>query len=222
MATKHWHPSTKQPEIFRKVFIIFFFSCRARCLAQDGAAEVERWRGWRGQRSGRRGRRRAFRRIALGRGARTKPGLFRQVQGSRSRGEGRLGWQEAGWASEGWASRQPLPQPISPLGWPRRTHAHKPGATTAIHRLGGAPTADRVPRDKFRPHAQESAETQRPPHRLRNVERHQGSSLCEQRGFSIERHARTAIRLTRTPKIGQAERNGQAERSGEGGLVGLP
>ena len=58
-----------------KVFRIFFFSCRVRCLAQDGAAEVERWRGLRGQRTGRRGRRRAFRRIALWRGARTKSGL---------------------------------------------------------------------------------------------------------------------------------------------------
>ena len=29
-----------------------------------------------------------------------------------------------------------------------------------------------MPRDEFRPHAQESAKTQRPPHGLRNVERH--------------------------------------------------
>jgi hypothetical protein len=38
--------------------------------------------------------------------------------------------------------------------------------------ITGAPTANWVPRDGVRPHAQESAETQRPPHRLRNVERH--------------------------------------------------
>ena len=90
-----------------------------------------RWRGWRGQRTGRRGRRRAFRRIALGRGARTKSGLRRQGQGSRSRGEGRWGWQEAGWASEGWASeagrqragrrvgQQPPPWPVASDGAPR-------------------------------------------------------------------------------------------------------
>jgi hypothetical protein len=55
---------------------------------------VGRWRGWRGQRTGRRGRRRAFRRIALVRGARAKSGLRRQGQGSRSRGEGRAPAQE--------------------------------------------------------------------------------------------------------------------------------
>ena len=69
-------------------------------------------------------------------------------------------------------SRQLLTQPSPQKGWPRRTHAHEPGAAAATHRLGGAPTADWIPRDEFRPHAQESAETQRPPHRLRNVERH--------------------------------------------------
>ena len=37
--------------------------------------------------------------VMLGRGARTKSGLRRQGQGSRSREEGRWGWQEAGWAS---------------------------------------------------------------------------------------------------------------------------
>jgi hypothetical protein len=37
---------------------------------------------------------------------------------------------------------------------------------------GGALTANWVPRDEFRPRAQESAETQRSPHRLRNVKRH--------------------------------------------------
>jgi hypothetical protein len=69
-------------------------------------------------------------------------------------------------------SRQLLPQPSLPLGWPRRTHAHEPGAETATRWLGGAPTANWVPRDEFRPHAQESAETQRPFHKFRNVERH--------------------------------------------------
>jgi hypothetical protein len=58
------------------------------------------------------------------------------------------------------------------LGWPRHTYAHELGASAATHRLGGAPTADWVPRDEFRPHAQESAELQRPPHRLRDVEHH--------------------------------------------------
>jgi hypothetical protein len=53
-----------------------------------------------------------------------------------------------------------------------RTDAHEPGAAAATHRLSGAPTADWVPRDEFRPHARESAETQRPPHRLRDVECH--------------------------------------------------
>ena len=56
--------------------------------------------------------------------------------------------------------RQLLPQPSPPLGWPRRAHAHEPGAATATHRLGSAPTADWVPRDELRPHAQESPETQ--------------------------------------------------------------
>jgi hypothetical protein len=36
----------------------------------------------------------------------------------------------------------------------------------------GDTTTDWVPREEFRPHAQESAEAQRPSHRLRNVERH--------------------------------------------------
>jgi hypothetical protein len=44
LATKHWHPSTKQPEIVGKVFGILFFSCQARCLEQGGGAEVGRWR----------------------------------------------------------------------------------------------------------------------------------------------------------------------------------
>ena len=65
-------------------------------LAKNGAAEVERWRGWRWHHTGRRGRRRAFRRIAFGQGARTKSGQRRQGKGSRSRGEGRWGRQEAG------------------------------------------------------------------------------------------------------------------------------
>ena len=74
---------------------IFFFSCRARCLAQDGAAEVERWRGWRWQRTGRRGRQRAFRRIALGQGARAKSGLRRQGKIPVAvPGSGALSWQE--------------------------------------------------------------------------------------------------------------------------------
>jgi hypothetical protein len=95
---------------------------------------VERWRGWRGQRTGRRARRRAFRRIARGRGARAKSGVRRQGQGSRSRAEGRWGWQEAGWAPEGWASKgwasegwarrgvgqQPPPWPVAGEGAPRR------------------------------------------------------------------------------------------------------
>jgi hypothetical protein len=67
--------------------------------------------------------------------------------------------------------RQLLPQPNPPLGWPRRAHAHEPGAATTTHRLGSAPTADWVPRDELRPHAQESPETQPPSHRLRGVER---------------------------------------------------
>jgi hypothetical protein len=69
-------------------------------------------------------------------------------------------------------SRQLLPQLSSPLSWPRRTHAHESGAATATHRLYGAPTADWVPGDKFRPRAQESAESQPTPYRLRNVESH--------------------------------------------------
>jgi hypothetical protein len=64
--------------------------------------EVGRWRSWRGQRNGRRGRRRTFWRIELARGARTKSGVRRQGQVSRSREERLWGWQEAGWASEGW------------------------------------------------------------------------------------------------------------------------
>ena len=66
LATKHLHPSTKQPEIARTVFRIFFFCCRARflMLAKNGAAEVERWRGWRWHRTERRGRRRALRRAS--------------------------------------------------------------------------------------------------------------------------------------------------------------
>ena len=45
-----------------------------------------------------------FGELCLGEGACTKSGLCRQGKGSRSRKEGRWGWQEAGWASEGWAS----------------------------------------------------------------------------------------------------------------------
>jgi hypothetical protein len=76
-----------------KVLRVMFFSCRARCFAQDGAAEVVRWRGWCEKRKGRRGRRRLFRRNALGRGARTKSGLRGQgkgpVAGERGVGVGR-------------------------------------------------------------------------------------------------------------------------------------
>ena len=52
--------------------IIIYFSCRARYLAHDAAAEVACWRGWPGKRTGRYSRRRAFRRIALGRWAHAK------------------------------------------------------------------------------------------------------------------------------------------------------
>jgi hypothetical protein len=44
-------------------------------------------------------------------------------------------------------SRKLLPQPSPPLSWPRRTHAHEPGAATATQWFSGAPTADWVPRD---------------------------------------------------------------------------
>jgi hypothetical protein len=85
---------------------------------KDGAAEVERWRGWRGKRTGRRrGRWRAFRRVALGRGACAKSGLRKQGKGSRSRREGRLGWQEANWASEGWASEGWASEGWALKGW---------------------------------------------------------------------------------------------------------
>jgi hypothetical protein len=69
--------------------------------------------------SGRRGLRRAFRRIALRLGARTKSGLRWQGKVFRSRGEeeGRWGWQEAGWASEGWATE----------GWYRRAGRRRSG-----------------------------------------------------------------------------------------------
>jgi hypothetical protein len=63
---------------------------------------MERWRGWRVLRTGRRGLRRAFWRITLRRGARTKSGQRRQWKDPRSRNEGRWGWQEAGWESVGW------------------------------------------------------------------------------------------------------------------------
>ena len=48
-------------------------------------------------------------------------------------------------------SRQLLPQLSPPLGWPRRTHAHEPGAATATHRLGGAPTAKKALKRKNLP-----------------------------------------------------------------------
>jgi hypothetical protein len=109
LATKNWHPCTEQPEVRGKTFIILFFSCRAQCLAQGYAAEVERWRVWRGRRTGRRGRRRAFRRIAVGRGARTKSGLRRQekVPGAEERVGGfgrRLVERRGAGRREGWAS----------------------------------------------------------------------------------------------------------------------
>jgi hypothetical protein len=79
-----------------KVFRIFFFSCRARCPEKGGSAEAGRWRGWRGQLTGRSDRRRAFRRVVLERGARAESGLPKHGHGSRSRGEGRWGWQFTG------------------------------------------------------------------------------------------------------------------------------
>jgi hypothetical protein len=59
--------------------------------------------------------------------------------------------------------QQLRPLPSLPLGWPRRTHTHEPGAAAGTKQLSGALTAEWVPRDQFWPHAQESVETHRPP-----------------------------------------------------------
>jgi hypothetical protein len=56
-----------------------------------------------------------------------------------------------GWCLFAYGAYKLVPQPSTLKGWPRRTHAHEPGAATATHRLNGAPTVDWVPRNQFRP-----------------------------------------------------------------------
>jgi hypothetical protein len=85
---------------------------------------VERWCGWSGKLTGRRGRLRAFRRIALGRGARTKSGLRSPDLGFGP--EGSLASES--WASGVWRRRaghgrrmgkRPPPWPVAGDGAPR-------------------------------------------------------------------------------------------------------
>jgi len=63
-----------------------------------------------------------------------------------------------------------IAQPSLPLSWLNRARVHEPGAATATHRLGGAPTANSIPRDDLWQHAKEIAEAQPPLHRVRDVE----------------------------------------------------